>query len=332
MSIDLAFDDAQAGIATALTQFCQQHCDADTVKALAGKFPDALWRELADLGVLAAATPEGDGGPSEVIAAMETLGYASFPGPLAATFLATQLLPSDERIRVAQGRAIAAVGRPPLFPFGPLASVFLEIDAEQVYRAHPRGEVESVDTIGAEVWGRVDCERGERFEGAANALALYRAALASYLVGAGDALVRAAAEHASTRKQFGQPIGQFQAVSHPLADVHMRIEAARLIARSAADQLEGGDLGASLEACAAHYSARRAATEAAHTCHQIFGALGITLEGPAFHLSRRILQLAALAPGAEASAEALYSGIRKSSGSHSSGPIHETAHDQRGDA
>ena len=151
-------------------------------------------------------------------------------------------------------------------------------------------------------------------------------------MGAGDALVCAAAVHASTRKQFGQPIGQFQAVSHPLADAHMRIEAARLIARSAADQLEGGDLGASLEACAAHYSARRAATEAAHTCHQNFGALGITLEGPAFHLSRRILQLAALAPGAEASAEALYSGIRKSSGSHSSGPIHETAHDQRGDA
>ena len=73
MSIDLAFDDAQAGIATALTQFCRQHCDADTVKGLAGKFPDALWRELADFGVLAAATPEGDGGPTEVIAAMNRM-------------------------------------------------------------------------------------------------------------------------------------------------------------------------------------------------------------------------------------------------------------------
>ncbi len=330
MSIDLAFDDAQAGIATVLTQFCRDHCDEDTVKALAGKFPDALWRELADLGVLAAATPEGDGGPSEVIAAMETLGYASFPGPLAATFLATQFLPIDERIAIAQGQAIVAVGRPPLFPFGPLATIFLEIDAEDVYRVHPRGEVESVDTIGAEVWGRVDCERGERFEGAANALALYRAALASYLVGAGDALIRAAAEHARTRKQFGQPIGQFQAVSHPLADAHIRIEAARLIARSAADQLEGGDLGASLEACAAHFSARRAATEAAHTCHQIFGALGITLEGPVFHLSRRILQLSALAPGAEVSAEALYLGIHKRSGIPESGAMQKSVHKKRG--
>ncbi|MBW1883375.1 MAG: hypothetical protein JRJ58_07605, partial [Deltaproteobacteria bacterium] len=62
----------------------------------------------------------------------------------------------------------------------------------------------------------------------------------------------------------------------------------------------------------------------AHSCHQIFGALGITLEGPAFHLSRRILQLAALAPGAKAAAEALYSGIQKS------GALDEVVHDERG--
>lgn len=312
MTIDLAFDDAQAGIATALTQFCEQQCDPDTVKALAGKFPDALWRELADLGVLAAATPEGDGGPGELVAAMETLGYAAFPGPLAATVLATQLLPADERTAITSGKAIAAVGRPPLFPFGTVATVFLEIDGEDVYRVRPIGVVESVDTLGGEIFGRVDCERVEHFGDSTEALALYRIALASYLVGAGDALIRAASSHAATRKQFGQPIGQFQAVAHPLADCHIRIEAARLIARSAADLHERGESSLALEACAAHYSARRAATEAAHTCHQVFGAVGITLEGPAFHLSRKILQLAAMAPGVEATAGALYAGIRTS--------------------
>lgn len=322
MTIDLAFDDAQESIAIALTQFCEQQCDAETVKALAGKFPDALWRELADFGVLAAATPEGDGGPGELVAAMETLGYAAFPGPLAATVLATQLLPKDERTAIAAGKAIASVGRPPLFPFGTLATVLFEIDGEDVYRLRPlrggagdgegHGDVESVNTLGAEVFGRVECERIERFENPAGALALYRIALAAYLVGAGDALIRAAAAHATARKQFGQPIGQFQAVAHPLADCHIRIEAARLIARSAADQLERGTASASLEACAAHYSARRAAIEAAHTCHQVFGAVGIALEGPAFHLSRKILQLAAMAPGVEATTRALYAGIRTS--------------------
>jgi hypothetical protein len=32
-------------------------------------------------------------------------------------------------------------------------------------------------------------------------------------------------------------------------------------------------------------------------CHQVFGAIGVTLEGPAFHISRRIRQLASRSPG-----------------------------------
>ena len=80
MSIDLAFDDGQAGIATALTHFCEAQCSADAVKALADQFPFALWRELADLGILAAATEDGEGGPPEIVAAMETLGFWAFPG------------------------------------------------------------------------------------------------------------------------------------------------------------------------------------------------------------------------------------------------------------
>jgi hypothetical protein len=39
-----------------------------------------------------------------------------------------------------------------------------------------------------------------------------------------------------------------------------------------------------------------------HVCHQVFGAIGITLEGPAFHVSRRIRQLAAW-PGEAAARE-----------------------------
>ncbi len=306
MSIDLSFDDGQEGIATALSQFCEERCSAETVKALVGGFSDDLWRELADLGILAAATEEGDGGPCEIVAAMETLGFAAFPGPLAATFLATQLVGAKERIELAEGRAIVAVGRAGLFAFAPIATIFLEIDAGEVYRVRPLSEIERVDTLGGEVWGRVERERIEHFEDAVRPLALYRVALAAYLVGVADGLLRGAAAHAATRKQFGQSIGQFQAVAHPLADGHVRLEAARLLTRSAADQLEREQASAPLEACAAYYSARRAAVEVAHTCHQVFGAIGITLEGSAFHFSRRIMQLAAQAPAPEIDAEALY--------------------------
>ena len=163
MSLDLSFDDAQAGIAAMLSQFCKERRPVDVVKASAGSFPTALWRDLAGLGVLALATPEGEGGACEVVAAMETLGSAVFPGPLAASFFAVQVLPADERIAVAEGRSIVAVGRPPLLPFAPVATVFLEIEGETVHRLRPRGEIERVDTLGGEIWGRVDNVTNARY-------------------------------------------------------------------------------------------------------------------------------------------------------------------------
>ena len=71
---------------------------------------------------------------------------------------------------------------------------------------------------------------------------------------------------------------------------------------------------AEMRAAAARLSARRAALEAAHVCHQLFGALGIVLEGPVFHVSRRIRQLASQAPGEGPAREALLSGLELDGG------------------
>ena len=76
------------------------------MRQTAGTLPRALWRELAELGVLALATPEGDGGARELVAALESLGAAVFPGPLAATFLATQVLDEKERLVLDSGEAM----------------------------------------------------------------------------------------------------------------------------------------------------------------------------------------------------------------------------------
>ena len=42
----------------------------DVTRAASDGFPDELWSELAELGVLATGTPEGDGGPKEIAAVM----------------------------------------------------------------------------------------------------------------------------------------------------------------------------------------------------------------------------------------------------------------------
>ena len=66
MSVDLAFDDAQQAIADSIAQFCRDRCSDEVLKAQAGKFPSELWSALAELGVLALVTPEGEGGVSSL--------------------------------------------------------------------------------------------------------------------------------------------------------------------------------------------------------------------------------------------------------------------------
>ncbi len=303
--LDLAFDDAQQAIADALRAFCADRCSEAVVKGCAGRFPAELWSELASLGVLALVTPEGDGGACELVAALEPLGRAVFPGPLAHTFLATQLLPAAERAALARGEAIVSVGAPPLLPWAPVAQVFIEVDGARAFRARPAGPIAPVETLGGEPWGRVALERAEELPASEGAFAVYEIALAAYLASAGRGLVEATALHARTRRQFGRAIGEFQAVAHPLAECWIRLSAAETLARAAAFCFDAGDPGARATAAAARLSARRAALEAASVCHQLFGALGIALEGPVFHVSRRIRQLASQAPAEDSTREAL---------------------------
>jgi alkylation response protein AidB-like acyl-CoA dehydrogenase len=305
VSLDLAFDDTQQSIADAIGQFCRERCNDDVVREAVGKFPAAQWRELADLGVLALATPEGDGGAVEMVAALEALGAAVFPGPLVATFFATQVLDGELRQAIAQGQAVVSLGHPPLMPWAPVAQVFVAVDGRRVYRGEPSGGIEPVDTLGGEPWGRVELDCIAELGDGERAHAVYDLALASYLAAAGNRLLDDTAEHARTRKQFGRPLGEFQAVAHPLADCSIQLAGAGLLARAAAFHLDHGEADARAVAAGARLAACRAAVATARVCHQLFGAVGITLEGPVFHVSRRIRQLASQPPVDDAARDAL---------------------------
>lgn len=305
MSFDLELDDGQQAVAAAVAAFCDERFGDDAARRLDGEFPLALWRELAELGVLGVATPEAEGGALELVAAVESLGRAAFPGPLAGTFLATQVLGEALRGPVAAGELVVSAGVPPLMPFAPCADVFLEIDGSRVFRARPAGAVEAVAVLGGEPWGRLELVREEELSGAARGLLLAQLAVATQLAAMGRKLVDDAAQHAADRKQFGAPIATFQAVAHPLADSAIELSAAATLARAAAFEFDRAGDGeargaerAGFLAASAWMSASRAAVSASYLCHQVFGAVGITLEGPAFHLSRRIRQLASQPPGA----------------------------------
>ncbi len=306
MSLSLAFDDGQQAIHDALVGFCAEKAD-DAV----GRIPwsRALWQELGELGVLAPCAPGGEGGALEIAAAMEALGAAGCPGPFAATYFATQALPEGEAMAVADGKSIVALGANGLFPFGPDADVFIELDGSGARVGRAARGLEPVECLGGEPAARATLEAAAALGDLDRAHALSDVARAAQIAGCGHALVAIASEHARTRKQFRKPIGDFQAVAHPLADAHMALSAATGLARAAAFAFDRDAAVPLRPAAKARLSASTAALDTIHVVHQVFGAVGITLEGPIYHLTRRLRQWVGDAPSMEHARSVVIDGL-----------------------
>jgi alkylation response protein AidB-like acyl-CoA dehydrogenase len=99
-------------------------------------------------------------------------------------------------------------------------------------------------------------------------------------VGIAQAALDAALSYAREREQFGQPIGEFQAIQHKLADMDTKTEAARLLMHRAADLKERGDVFVT-EAAQAKLYASEVSREVANEGIQIHGGYGYTREFPA---------------------------------------------------
>jgi alkylation response protein AidB-like acyl-CoA dehydrogenase len=109
-------------------------------------------------------------------------------------------------------------------------------------------------------------------------------------LGAAEAALQAAVEHARAREQFGRPIGSFQAVAHLLADAYVSVQAVRSVVWHGAWAV---DALAPAEALAAArltkaYSAT-AALQVAEAAVQVFGGTGMTWEAPVSARLRRVL-------------------------------------------
>jgi alkylation response protein AidB-like acyl-CoA dehydrogenase len=85
-------------------------------------------------------------------------------------------------------------------------------------------------------------------------------------------------EHATTREQFGRPIGVYQAVSHPLADTYVESELARSLAYWAAWCVAEDDEQTPIAVAAAKSYAGDVAVAACERAIQILGGIGFTWE------------------------------------------------------
>src|SRR5580692_6016970 len=123
-------------------------------------------------------------------------------------------------------------------------------------------------------------EEGDGFKIAMMGLDGGRLNISACSLGGARACLEAARDHLLERRQFGQPLADFQALRFKLADMATELEAARLMVRRGAASLDRGDPEATMH-CA---MAKRLATDAGfHVCNealQLFGGYGYLKDFP----------------------------------------------------
>ena len=98
------------------------------------------------------------------------------------------------------------------------------------------------------------------------------------MIGAGEAAIAITAEFAKERIQFDAPIGRFQAVKHPLAEMHVDLESYKSLCYYAAWALEGSPDEVPRAASMAKAYASEALARIGVDSIQLHGAVGYTDE------------------------------------------------------
>jgi alkylation response protein AidB-like acyl-CoA dehydrogenase len=249
----------------------------------------AVWQDLCDMGVHGLMAPEAAGGSGMDWTAMALVlaeaGRVALPLPILETAaVAVPLLvgsadPLGVLPAVLRGEAVVTVagaGAAPVPVPGSSRADWFVLDE----RLYSRGEVELTPV------GSVDRTRDTALAvpvgpgtpvGTAGELGAL--ATAAVLVGIGRALVQMTVDYVKDRKQFGVPVGSFQAVKHHLADATMHVEFAAPAVWAAAYEMSQPTIGEPQRrrsVSLAKAMASDAAERAARTALQCHGAMGYT--------------------------------------------------------
>ncbi|MDP1691922.1 MAG: acyl-CoA dehydrogenase family protein [Burkholderiaceae bacterium] len=305
-------------LAEAAERLFAQRCSAEAVnRAEDGAWPQALWQAVEDLAPARLLVPEERGGAGgdwrDACALLERVGEFNVPLPVAESVIAGWLLDragqpagegplgfacadADLATMQAHGHIDLRLRAVP-WASACTALVVAARDGAGVTLLHlPRGSFST--TPGRALSGeprdavslRIACTDGcvTRLVDLNIVDCLGRAALlrAAMIGGACRRVLALTLAYTNDRKQFGRPIGQFQAVQHQLAQLAEETAAVRVAVQAAA----ACDSAWSTAAIAA---AKLRAGEAAGLCtriaHQLHGAIGITYEHALHQSTRRLL-------------------------------------------
>ena len=296
---------------------------SDDARAIA-----ALWREMAGQGLATLGSNPAEGGLREIVLVFEELGRASCPAPLLGAVAANLALANQrsnvardlmERLHQGEAMIAAALGG---FDGDPAAGrvdvrggalsgkvafvegaqpathmlVFCESPAcvAIVAGGSPGLQVETTPGLAVPPFAELTFDNAPAAiaEVASDTLAevamVSRLACAGRALGAAQRAFELSVEHAKLRKQFGQLIGQFQAVQHKLADNLIALDGARLTIEAAAEARDRGNADWRVFAASALAFAGPALRAVSIQTHRALGAIGYAEEHEAPRHFRRV--------------------------------------------
>jgi alkylation response protein AidB-like acyl-CoA dehydrogenase len=308
--VDFGLTDDQRDIQRTARELLGSRAGAERVRehAEAGRTDEALWKELAELGWPGIAVAEEHGGQGlgavELAILCEELGRTVAPVPFLPTVLAATLIEhagsAEQRERwlpgLASGELTGAAGdTPELVHGGAGADVIVLVSG---------GEARLVEGAEAEPAASIDPTRpaaslpidaGDPLGGDV-AAAADRAlvAVAAELVGVCDRALEMTVAYVKERKQFGTPVGAYQAVSHRCAQMLLDTEGARAAVSFAAWAADADPERLPEAAAMAKAAASDAGREVTAAAIQLHGGIGFTWEADVHWLFKRAQLDAAL--------------------------------------
>ncbi len=280
--MQFAFTDDQLAFRDAVRDLLARECPASVVRDAwtneQGR-TDNVWVRLGDMGVLGAALELAD---LDLVLVLEECGYFAVPEPVVEHMVvAVPLLPVPSRAATGEITAVTAFAGQGPTAYADSADVVVMGTHEGVVLLEDFAIVPlpaSVD--GSRRLHTVSGSGAVIGDGDACRRAFDRGALgtAAQLVGLTRRMLDMTVEYVKDRKQFGVPIGSFQAVKHHLADARIALEFARPLVYRAAWSMSHDDPEQSAHVSMAKAVAGDAALLAAAKALQCHGAIGYSFE------------------------------------------------------
>jgi alkylation response protein AidB-like acyl-CoA dehydrogenase len=306
--MNFALSDDQRMMRESFARFLDEQSSMSRVRAAMETegFDQQLWQGLAELGAFSLRVPEAAGGLElglmDAVVLMEEAGRTLVSGPLAETLVASRVLAklggnARQTLldQVVAGETVISLAFHDLATApvqwvagGAVAGAVIARDGDRIVlvtlpAAAGRGEPNLASTPLAELLlgeGErsvlADSEEGRKVF--AQALEEWKLLTSAALAGLSREALRLAAAYACEREAFGQPIGTYQAMSHPLADLIVDVDGGKYFTWKAVHDIAKGLPNAGAEIPLALWwnatTASRAVSQSLHT----FGGYGLSTE------------------------------------------------------